>query len=130
MTLRSVALLDSIPGKLWFSTESPASDVDRRLELFRKAGKASRIYTLPVAHPTAETFLQINFFVDFDPRQIRATIRTFLPNGPPELQKAIDIPATMTAQLHGLPLHKSVGMIKIHPIVWEGESAHGVVFGF
>lgn len=130
MTLRSVALLDNVPGKLWFSTECPASDVDRRLELFRKAGKVSRICTLPVTQPTTETFLQINFFVDFGPGQIRATIRTFLPNGPPELQKAIEIPSTMTAQLHGLALHDGVGMIKIHPVVWKGEPTHEVVFGF
>jgi hypothetical protein len=117
MTFSSVALLDSVPGKLWFSTECPNSDVDRRLELFRKAGRASRVCTVPVAHPTAETFLQINFFVDFDPGQIRATIRTFLPNGPPELQKAIEIPTTMTAQVHRLPLHDGLGMVKIHPIV-------------
>jgi hypothetical protein len=130
MTLRSDALLDSVPGKLWFSTECPPSDVDRRLELFRKAGKASHIYTLPVAHPTGDTFLQINFFVDFDPAQIRGSIRTFLPNGPPELQKAIEIPATMTTQLHGLSLHGGVGMIKMHPIIWEGEPTHEVGFGF
>ena len=130
MTLSSVALLDSVPGKLWFSTECPASDVDRRLELFCKAGKASRICTLPVAQPTAKTFLQVNFFVDLDPGQARATIRTFLPNGPPELQKPIQIPATMTAQLHGLSLHDGISMIKIHSIVWKGEPAHKVVFGF
>lgn len=130
MTLSSVDLLDSAPAKLWFSTKCPASDVDRRLELFRKAGKASRICTLPVTDPTAETFLQVNFFIDFDPGQVRAIISTFLPNGPPELQKGIRIPATMTAQLHGLPLHNGVRMIKIHPIVWEGEPAHEVVFGF
>ena len=130
ITLNSIALLDSVPGKLLFSTECPASDVDRRLELFHKACKVSRICTLPVAQPTAETFLQVNFFVDFEPGQIRAQIRTFLPNGPPELRKAIEIPSTMTAHLHRLRLHDSVGMIKIHPIVWEGEPAHEVVFGF
>ena len=130
MTLSSVALLDSVPRRLWFPTECPASDVDRRLELFRKAGRNCRVCTLPVGHLAAETFLQINFFVDFNPGQIRATIPNFLPNGPPELQKAIEIPATMTAQLHRLPLHDGIGMIKIHPIVWEGEPAQEVVFGF
>ena len=130
ITLRSVAALDRVPGKLWFSAECPASDVDRRLALFRKAGKASRICPLPVAQATAATFLQINFFVDFDPRQIRTTMPTFLPNGPPELLKAIELPSTMTAQLHGLVLHDDVGMVKIHPIVWAGELAHEVVLGF
>ena len=55
---------------------------------------------------------------------------SFLPNGPPELRKAIEIPSTMTAQLHGLALHDGVGMIKMHPIVWAGEAAHEVVLGF
>jgi hypothetical protein len=130
ITLRSVAVLDSVPGKLWLSAECPASDVDRRLALFRKAGKASCICTLPVAQGTAETFLQINFFVDFAPGQMRATLCSFLPNGPPELQKTIEIPSTMTAQLHGLALHDGVGMIKIHPVVWAGEAAYEVVLGF
>ena len=48
VTLRSVAVLASVPGKLWFSAEYPASDVDHRLALFHKAGKASRICTLPI----------------------------------------------------------------------------------
>ena len=130
ITLRSVAVLDRVPGKLWFSAECPASNVDRRLALFRKAGKASRIYPLPATHATAETFLQINFFVDFCPGQICATHCSFLPNGPPELRKAIEIPATIPAQLHGLTLHDGVGMIKMHPIVWAGEPAHEVVLGF
>jgi len=130
ITLNSVASLDSVPGKLLFSADCPASDVDRRLELFRNACKASRICTLPVAQPTAEAFLQVNFFVDFDPGQSRAQTRTFLPNGPPELRQAIEIPSTMTAELHGLWLHDGLSMIKIHPIVWEGQPAHEVVFGF
>lgn len=130
ITLRSVAVLDRIPGKLWFSAECPASDVDRRLALFHKACKASRICTLSVAQATAGTFLQINFFVDSAPGQIRMTPCSFLPNGPPELRKAIEIPSTMTAQLHGLALHDGVGMIKMHPIVWAGEAAHEVVLGF
>ena len=130
ITLRSVAVLDSVSGKLWFSAECPASDVDRRLALFRKAGKASRICTLPVAQATAETFLQINFFVDFSRRQSVPSC-SFLPNGPPELRKAIEIPSTMIAQpLHGLALTDGVGMIKMHPIVWVGEPAHEVVLGF
>ena len=79
ITLRFVAVLDRVPGKFWFSAECPASDVDRRLALFRKAGKASRICTLPVAQTTQETFLQINFFVDFDTGQMRAIPCTFLP---------------------------------------------------
>jgi hypothetical protein len=58
ITLRSVAVLESIPGKLWFSAECPASDVDRRLALFHKACRAARICTLSVAQATAETFLQ------------------------------------------------------------------------
>jgi hypothetical protein len=129
ITLRSVAVLDSIPGKLWFSAECPVSDVDRRLALFHKACKASRICTLSDAQATAETFLQINFFVDFAPGQSVPPC-SFLPNGPPELRKAIEIPSTMTAQLHGLALHDGVSMIKMHPIVWAGEAAHEVVLGF
>jgi hypothetical protein len=130
ITLRSDAVLDRIPGKLWFSAECPASDIDRRLALFHKACKAARICTLSVTQATTETFLQINFFVDFAPGQIRVTPRSFLPNGPPELRKAIEIPSTMTAQLHGLALHEGVGMIKLHPIVWAGEAAYEVVLGF
>jgi hypothetical protein len=130
ITLRSVAVLDSIPGKLWFSAECPASDVDRRLALFHKACRAARICTLVVAQATAETFLQINFFVDFSRGQ-SAPSCSFLPNGPPELRKAIEIPSTMTAQpLHGLALYDGVGMIRMHPIVWAGETAHEAVLGF
>ncbi len=130
MTVRSVDLFDSVPGRLWFSSKCPVSDSDRRLDLFRKAGKSSRVSTLPVASPANDTFLQVNFFVDFDPGQVRATICTFLPNGPPELQTVIEIPATMTAQLHGLSLQTGVGMVKIHAIVCDGVPAHDVVFGF
>jgi hypothetical protein len=130
MTLKWDALLDSVPGRLWFSTECPPSDVDRRLELFRKAGKASHVYTLPVAHPKGDTFLQINFFVDFEPGQIRGSIRTFLPKGPPELKKTIKIPATMTTQLHGFSICGGFGAIKMHPISWKGEPANKVGFGF
>lgn len=43
ITLRSLDKLDSIPGRLWFSAECPVSDIERRLELFRKAGQASRV---------------------------------------------------------------------------------------
>jgi hypothetical protein len=76
---------------------------------------------------TAE--LQINFFVDFSRGQSVPSC-SFLPNGPPELRKAIEIPSTMTAQpLHGLALHDGVG-IKMHPIVWAGEAAYEVVLGF
>ncbi|MGH7793113.1 MAG: hypothetical protein ACREOB_12440 [Thermodesulfobacteriota bacterium] len=129
ITLRSVAVLDRVPEKLWFSAECPTSDVDRRLALFRNAGKASRICTLPVAQTTPETFLQINFFVDFAPGQ-SVPACSFLPNGPPELRKTIEIPSTVTAQLHGLALHDGIGRIKMHPIIWAGEPAHEVVLGF
>jgi hypothetical protein len=71
-----------------------------------------------------------NVFVDFDPEQRRATTNTFLPNGPPELRNTIEIPSTMTAQLHGLVLQDGVGMIKFHPIVWAGKPAHELVLGF
>ena len=131
ITLSSVAVLDRVPGKFWFSAECPASDVDRRLALFCKANKALGISTLSITQTTQGTFLQINFFVDFDPGQMRKNVPALLPNGPPELQKAIEIPSTMTAQLYGLILHEGVG-IRIQPIVCTGELAHedGVALGF
>jgi len=130
MMLSPRAWLDRVPGKLWFSTECPDSDVERRLDLFRNAARTPRICTLPISHPTNDRFLQINFFVDFEPAQIRAQIRTFLPNGPPELQRTIEIPATMTTQLYGLPLRDSMRILKINAITWQGEPAHDVGFGF
>jgi hypothetical protein len=102
MMLSPCAWLDRVPGKLWFSTECPDSDAKRRLELFRNAAKTPCISTLPIGHPTNDKFLQINFLVDFEPTQSREQIRTFLPNGPPELQKTIEIPTTMTTQLYDL----------------------------
>ena len=130
ITLSSLSPLGTVPGKLWFSTEYPVSDADRRLELYRKAGKASRVYVLPVDHVTPGTFLQINFFVDFAPNQSTATIRAFLPNGPPELEKAIDLPATISTPVHGMSLQESIGMIRIQPIVWRGAPTQEVLFGF
>jgi len=130
MTLRSISLLEMVPGKLWFTTECPDSDVDRRRGLFRNAGRASRVCTLPISHDMPGTFLQINFFVDLNPGQTRKTIRTFLPNGPPELREAIRVPSTMNAQLHGLQFHDGVGMVKMHRIAWQGEPINDLVFGF
>jgi hypothetical protein len=130
MLLSPRAWLDRVPGKLWFSTECPDSDAKRRLDLFRNAAKTPRISTLAIGHPTNDKFLQINFFVDFEPMQSRGQIRTFLPNGPPELQSTIEIPATMTTQLYGLPLRDSMRTLKINAITWQGEPAHDVGFGF
>jgi hypothetical protein len=130
MLLSTRAWLDRVPGKLWFSTECPDSDVKRRLDLFRSAAKTPRVSILPIAHPTNDKFLQINFFVDFEPMQSRGQIRTFLPHGPPELQRTIEIPATMTTQLYGLPLNDRVRTLKINAITWQGEPAHDVGFGF
>jgi hypothetical protein len=117
MMLSPRALLDRVPGKLWFSMECPDSDAKRRLELFRNAANTPRISTLPIGHPTNDQFLQINFFVDFEPTQSRGQIRTFLPNGPPELQRTIEIPATMTTQLYGLPLRDSMRTLKINALL-------------
>jgi hypothetical protein len=130
ITLRSLAKLDSIPGRLWFSAECSASDVERRLELFRKAGQASRVYELKVPKIAAHSFTQINFFVDLDATQRRNTFRTFLPKGPPELRKSIEVPPRMAAQIQSLQLDASPGMIRIHPIVWEGDPVVDVAFGF
>jgi hypothetical protein len=130
MMLSPRAWLDRVPGKLWFSTECPDSDAERRLDLFRNAANTPRISTLPIGHPTNDEFLQINFFVDFEPTQSREQIRTFLPNGPPELQRTIEIPATLTTQLYGLPLRDSTRTLKINVITWQGEPVHDVGFGF
>jgi hypothetical protein len=131
ITLRSYDPLESVPGKLWFSTDCPASDVDRRRKVFRRAGTDSHVYVLPVDPFTAGAFLQINFFVDLAPNQTRATIRTFLPNAPPELQEAVETPATMKAQtIHGIRLESGLGAIKIHSIVWRGAPTVEVAFGF
>jgi hypothetical protein len=131
ITLRSYDSLDFVPGKLWFSTDCPASDIDRRRELFRRLGNGSRVYALPGDPFTAEAFLQINFFIDLAPNQTRATIRTFLPNGPPELQETIETPATIKAQtIHGINLVSGLGATKIHSIVWPGAPTAEVAFGF
>lgn len=130
MTLRSVAALDNVPARLWFSAQCPTSDVQRRLELFRTAGRASRICSLPVAQPTGDTFLQINFFVGLGPSGLCVPIHTFLPDGPPELRRAVQIPSTINAQLYALDLHDGVGAVRIHPIVWNGEPVNEVALGF
>jgi hypothetical protein len=130
ITLRSVARLDSVPGRLWFSAECSSSDVGRRLELFRKSGKASRVSELEIPKITASSFMQINFFVDLDPTRPRGTFATFLPQGPPELRKKVDVPTTMAAQIQSLQLQTSPGVIRIHPIIWEGDPAADVAFGF
>ena len=109
MTLNSVAVLDRVPEKFLFSAECPSSDVDRRLALFRKANKGFGIYPLPITQATQGTFLQINFFVDFDPSQMRKTIPALFPSWPTELQKSIEIPSITTAPLGGLPFHDNAG---------------------
>jgi hypothetical protein len=130
ITLRSLAKLDSVPGRLWFSAECSASDVERRLKLFRSAGQLSRIAELEVPKMAAYSFMQINFFVDLDPTQKRSAFPTFLPKGPPELRKNIEIPTTMAAQIQSLQLDSNPGIIRIHPIVWGGDPVVDVAFGF
>src|SRR3989442_13900371 len=130
MTLRSVAALDNGPARLWFSAECPSSDAERRLELFRTAGRASRVCNFPVAQPTGNAFLQINFFVGLDPSRLCVPIHTFLPDGPPELRTAVRIPSTINAQLYSLDLHQGAGVVRIHPIVWDGEPVNEVALGF
>jgi hypothetical protein len=130
MTLRSVAALDNVPARLWFTAQCPTSDTERRLELFRTAGRASRVCSLPVAQPTSDTFLQVNFFVGLDSGRLCVPIRTFLPKGPPELRTAVRIPATLNAQLYSLDLHDGAGVFRIHPIVWDGEAVNEVALGF
>lgn len=130
ITLRSLAKLDSVAGRLWFSAECSASDVERRLELFRAAGHSSRISELKVPEIAARSFMQINFFVDLDAAQRRSTFQTFLPKGPPELRKNIEIPTRMAAQIQSLQLDASPGIIRIHPIVWGGDPVVDVAFGF
>jgi len=85
---------------------------------------------LEIPDVSSDSFLQINFFVDFDPRQERAVIRSFLPNGPPELRKAIRIPSSMNTQLHALHLQNSDLVLKMNPIVCVGEPTIKVAFGF
>lgn len=130
ITLRSLAKLDSVPGRLWFSAECSASDVERRLKLFRSAGQLSRIAELEVPKMAAYSFMQINFFVDLDPTQKRSAFPTFLPKGPPELRKNIEIPTRMAAQIQSLQLDSNPGIIRIHPIVWGGDPVVDVAFGF
>ena len=130
ITLRSLDSLDRAPSKLWFSTEPPVSDMKRRLEIFRKRGTAARMSHLDIPGVNANSFLQINFFIDFDPGHKPRTVVSFLPKGPPELRTDIVIPRTMTAQLHGLPIHDSSAKVQMHPIVWEGDPTNDVAFGF
>jgi hypothetical protein len=118
MLLSPRAWLDRVPGKLWFSTECPDSDATRRLDLF------VGIYHLWVTNGKSANAGCL------EPMQSRGQIRTFLPNGPPELQRTIEIPATMTTQLYGLPLRDSMRTLKINAITWQGEPAHDVGFGF
>ena len=104
VTLQSLDTLDSVPGKLWFDAESPRSDVDRRLDLFRIRGSESRVSKLSIPELSSNDFLQINFFVDYEPSRVRTKVVTFLPKGPPELREPVDIPDSMSAQLQGLDL--------------------------
>jgi hypothetical protein len=130
LTLRSIAALDSVPARLWFFADCPASDVDRRLELFRTAGRASRVCSFPIAESADDAFLQINFFVGLGPGGPCPTIRTFLPDGPPELRRPVHVSSTMDAQLYSLALHDGTGAVRIHPIVWDGEPVNEVAIAF
>jgi hypothetical protein len=130
ITLRSLDSLDSVPGKLWFTADCPVSDGKRRLTIFRERGAASRVCQLAIPDVARNSFLQINFFIDYEPTQTRRTVVTFLPKGPPELRSAIKIPQTMTAQLQGLNIQEGRAMVKMHPIVWNGAPTVDVAFGF
>ena len=130
ITLRSLISLDSVPGKLWFTADCPVSDGKRRLRVFRERGVASRVCQLEIPDVPRNSFLQINFFIDYDPTQTRRTVVTFLPKGPPELRKAIETPQTMAAQLEGLNIQEGRAMVKMHTIVWNGDPTVDVAFGF
>jgi hypothetical protein len=130
ITLRSLDLLDPVPGKLWFSGESSSSDVRRRLELFRNSGKASRVSEFQIPRNTENQFIQINFFVDLDPTCPRKKFITFLPKGPPELREQISTPAEMPAQIQSFDLQSLTGTIRIHPIVSDGNPVADAAFGF
>jgi hypothetical protein len=129
LTLRSIATLDTVPARLWFSADCPAADVVRRLEIFHAAGGASRVSSFPVAEPTEGAFLQINFFVALGPGGLSPTIRTFLPDGPPELRRPVHIPSPMDAQLYSLALCDGAGALRIHPLVADGEPVNEVALG-
>lgn len=130
VTLQSLNSLDTVPGKLWFAAESPASDVERRLELFRSRGSASRVCQLTIPELESTDFLQINFFIDYEPHCIRNKVVTFLPKGPPELCESVEIPDSMSAQLQGLEIYSGGAKVKIHPIAWKGKPRVNVGFGF
>jgi len=130
ITLRSLNSLEIVPGKLWFSAQSPTSDVQRRRQLFRQAGQNFRISSLDTPEFQPRSFVQINVFVDFEPERIRSTIRSFLLVGPPELRTAINMAGTIPAQLQGLQLYGDDVAIKMHVMVSNGAPSSDVAFGF
>jgi hypothetical protein len=130
ITLRAVTTLDSIPARLWFSAQCPSSDAERRLELFRIASRTSRVCSLPAPRPGSEGFLQINFFIGFDSGgEVGLPTTTFVPNGPPELRAAVQIPATINTKVHTLKLH-GMGVVRIHASIWDGEPVSEAALGF
>lgn len=130
ITLRRLDVLDIVPGQLWFSTECPSSDVERRRTLFRTTGQTSRVCAIEIPDIRAVSFIQTNFFIDLQPEQTRNTMRTFLPKGPPELRQEINVPETLATMLQSLELEGGNALLRINPIVWEGEPIVDVAFGF
>ena len=129
ITIRSLDSLEIAPRRLWFVAECPASDVERRRALFQTVGTVSRVFSVEIPAVAPDYFIQVNFFVDLDPARNLQGIRSFLPNGPPVLTKAIKVPSTMKAEFHGMQTHGGSAMVKMHFIVWRGEPINNVGFG-
>lgn len=127
--MRSLNSLEIAPGRLWFGAECPASDVKRRRSLFRTAGTVSRVSSVDIPEVPPDSFIQVNFFVDLNPKRTLKIMRSYLQNGPPILTEAISLPSTMKAKLHGLQIHGGSAQVKMHFIVWKGDPINDVAFG-